>query len=88
MSNKWGGFQKSPIGAPGGHTVIAGREQLEARSEISAQQVSTPTSTASTGIFIPYEEKDKRIEYLQNTLTVLQNLALTVEAQLQQEMES
>lgn len=86
MSN-WSGFSKTPMGA-GGHVVIAGRQQSDTPQESPIIQSGTPTKAAGTGIFVPYETKEQRIEYLQNMLDVLQNLATTVEAQLQQEIES
>lgn len=85
MSN-WSGFSKTPMGA-GGHTVIAGRAQKQAEDTPQVPE-STPTQATGTGIFVPFETKEQRIQYLQNTLTVLQNLVTTVEAQLMAEIDS
>lgn len=88
MSN-WSGFNKTPMGA-GGHVVIAGRQRQQAddMQEAPIVQSGTPTKAAGTGVFVPFEDKEQRINYLQNMLEVLQNLTITVEAQLQQEIES
>lgn len=89
MSN-WGGFNKTPIGvSAGGHTVIAGRQHEQKTEQEAEVRAVTPTAESGvSGIFVPFEDKEQRIQYLQNTLSVLQNLTLSVESQLQQEMES
>lgn len=93
-NNGWGGFHRES-GFAGAHTVIAGREKHKLETDqppteerVQQPEKHTPTQASGTyNIYVPFEDKEDRITYLQNTLQSLQNLAMVVEAQLQREIE-
>lgn len=88
MSNlNYPGFQKSSVSTAGAHTVIAGQSKDAVPAEQKAIPVHMKTQTADTyGIYVPYDDKQDRIDFLKKTLEALQNLTVTVEAQLQREI--